>query len=288
MPLVEYRSRPSALAYMSRAMWAGRRGTPTLPLPELIVRWRGVRPVSRDVDDVCALAEQPRSDFLPFLYFHIVGFRLQMALLTHPAFPVPIWRMLQVRNALVQRRPVRRAASVDFELVLAAMRIFEKGMEADVSMKVSESGELVHESLNTFYARGTFGPASASRAPSPPEPDGATLATWVTPRHAALRFARLTGDYNPLHLSDFYARRLGFGSASLHAQRVLGACLAHLPAFDWQAPCRMEAWIKGPVPYGAPVGLRACPRADAVDFGLWTQLDPRPAIVARAVRLATP
>lgn len=287
MALVEYRSRPSALAYMSRAMLSGRRARPTLRLPELIVRWRDVRAVSRDVDEVCALAEQARSDFLPFLYFHIVGFRLQMALLTHPAFPVPIWRMLQVRNSLVQRVPVHRSASVDFELALAAIRTFEKGMEADVSMKVSESGELVYESLNTFYARGAFGPASASRAPSPPEPGGAAVASWVTPRHAALRFARLTGDYNPLHLSDFYARRLGFGRASLHAQRVLGACVARLPAFDWQARCRMEVWIKGPVPYGAAVSLRASTQTHAVDFGLWTQLDPRPAIVARVVQPGT-
>ncbi len=282
MPVVEYRSRPSALAYMSCALLARRHAA--AGLPQLIVRWRGVRAVSSDVDAVCALAEQPRSEFLPFLYFHVVGFRLHMALLTHPAFPVPIWKMLQVRNALVQHRRLRRSDSVDFELRLAAIRVVDKGMEADVSMSVAESGALAWESLNTFYARGAFGPATATRELSPAEPGGPAIAAWVTPTHGALRFARLTGDYNGLHLSDFYAKRLGFGRASLHAQRVLGACLAHLPGPDWEAPCRMEAWIKGPIGYGVPGSLRASELPGGYDFAFWTALDPRPAIVARVAR----
>jgi hypothetical protein len=285
MPVVEYRSRPSALAYMSRAMLSARCRAPAIQFPQLSVRWRGARAVSRDIDEMCALAEQPRSAFLPFLYFHVVGFRLHMALLTHPAFPVPIWRMLQVRNALVQHRRLRRSASIDFELRLAAVRIFEKGLEADVSMTVSESGELAWESVNTFYARGAFGTTSANREPSPAESPGPVIATWTTPAGGALRFARLTGDYNGLHLSDFYAKRLGFGRASLHAQRVLGVCLARLPALDCEAPCRMEAWIKGPVAYGVPVSLRANEHQAGYDFGLWTDFDPRPAIVARVARL---
>ena len=285
MPVVEYRSRPSALAYMSRAMLA-RRHAPAR-LPQLIVRWRGVRAVSSDVEAVCALAEQPRSEFLPFLYFHIVGFRLHMALLTHPAFPVPIWRMLQVRNRLVQHRRLRRSASVDFELRLAAVRVFDKGMEADVSMSIHESGALAWESINTFYARGTFGTATARREPSPAGAGGPAIATWLTPTHGALRFAGLTGDYNGLHLSDFYARRLGFGRASLHPQRVLGACLARLPPLDEAAPCRMEAWIKGPVAYGVAVSLRASAQPAGHDFALWSELDPRPAIVAQVAQLST-
>ena len=37
-------------------------------------------------------------DHLPLLYPHTFGFRLPMAILTHPSFPVPIWGVLQTRK----------------------------------------------------------------------------------------------------------------------------------------------------------------------------------------------
>jgi hypothetical protein len=277
MPVVEYRSKPSALLYMARAVLplAARRAP--LSAPELLLRWTGVRAATRDVDAACALAEQPRCERLPFLYFQIVGFRLHMALLTHGAFPVPIWRMLQVRNRIVEHRALLRSCIVDLELRLAALRMLDKGLEADLHMSVTESGGLAWESINTFYARGRFGPASAQAADSPAAPEGKPIAEWTAATGGAWRFAGLTGDYNPLHLVDARARRGGFPRAFLHAQRVLGACLARLP----EPPRSLEAWIKGPVPYGARVRLRAREEEGACRFALWTELDARPAIVGR-------
>jgi hypothetical protein len=62
---------------------------------------------------------------------------------------------------------------------------------------------------------------------------------------------------------------------------VLGACLARLPALAGKAPAELEAWIKGPVPYGARVHLRASDEDAGCRFALWTETDPRPAIVGR-------
>ncbi len=264
---------------MAAAVLSSAAKRPPLRFPELVVRWRGVRASEADVEDVCRLAEQPRSRTLPFLYFQVIGFRLHMALLTHPAFPLPIWRMMQVRNRLRQERPLARTASVDFELRLQDHRILAKGAEVDVYMSVSESGAPAWESLNTFYARGAFGVATSAAAESMPAPGGPELARWTASTEGALRFASLTGDYNGLHLSDFYSRRLGFAQAFLHPQRVLGACLARM--LGDRAPSRLEAWLKGPVPYGAGVHLRAEERGGETRFGLWSETDPRPALLGR-------
>lgn len=275
---VEYRSKPWALAYMAKAFLPKR-----MPVgqPDLVMRWCAVRAAPGEVDDVCSLAEEPRTQSLPFLYFDIVGFRLQMALLTHPAFPVPIWRMLQIRNRLVQHRPLPRTASVDLELRLAALRILAKGLEADVQMTVTESSRVAWECVNTFYSRGSFGPANAVAAEAMTPPDDRPLAQWTSSRVGAWRFAKLTGDYNPLHLADGYARRRGSPRAFLHPQRVLGACLARLPRLAERTPASLDVWIKGPVPYGAKVRLAASDEQGGCRFALWTELDPRPAIVGR-------
>ena len=279
MPVVEYRSPPSVLAYMAKA-FVPKRGP--LHVPELILRWRGLRATPREVDAVCELAAQPCTEFLPFLYFQVIGFRLQMALLTRPSFPVPIWRMLQVRNRLVQHRALPRAASVDIELRLAALRVLDKGLEADLHMTVNESSRLAWECVNTFYSRGNFGPASARAADSFAPPADRPLAQWTSPLAGAWRFAKLTGDYNPLHLADGYARRRGSPHAFFHPQRVLGACLARLPRLSGKTPATLDAWIKGPVPYGAKLRLAASDEQDGgCRFALWTEHDPRAAIVGR-------
>jgi hypothetical protein len=146
-------------------------------------------------------------------------------------------------------------------------------------MTASESGERAWESVTTFYARGAFGAATA-RAPEPiSEPGGPPIAEWSTARSGAFRFASLSGDYNPLHFSDAYARRFGFARAFLHSQRVLGACLARLPRPPAAERRTLEAWIRGPVPYAARARLRAASEGAGWRFGLWTELDPRPAIL---------
>ncbi len=276
---VAYRSKPSALAYMAAAMlpWAAKRAP--LRFPQLVLRWRKARAAAAELDDVCRLAEQPRSETLPFLYFHVIGFRLHMALLAHPAFPLPIWNILQVRNRLTQHRALSPATPVDFELRLLEHRIVEKGLEFDLHMVVSESAAPAWESVNTFYVRGTFGAATGSPLPSPAAPGGPAIASWAASREGALRFSSLTGDYNPAHLADFYARRQGFKNAFLHPQRVLGACLARLPVEG--EPAKLQAWIKGPIPYGARVLLRAEEDEGETRFALWSDSDARPAIVGR-------
>ena len=262
MPLVEYRSKPSALVYMARAVLPSAAKRRPLAAPELVLRWRGVRLASSELE--------------PVLYFHVAGFRLHMALLTHPAFPLPIWKMLQVRNRLVQHRALASGSRVDLELRLAALRVLEKGMEADLHLSVTESASLAWEGVTTFYARGRFGATAEGAVPSPPEPPGPPIGEWTVPEHGALRFARLTGDYNGLHLSDAYARRMGFAKAFLHPQRVLDACLKRLAP---RAPRVLEAWLKGPVPYGAKARLCTADADGGCRFGLWTEFDPRPAIL---------
>lgn len=278
MALVEYRSKPSALAYMAKA-FLPKHGP--VRQPYLVMRWRGLRAAPGDIDQICSLADEPRTQSLPFLYFDIVGFRLQMALLTHPAFPVPIWRMLQVRNRLLQHRALPLCASVDIELRLEALRILGKGLEADLHMTVTESSRIAWECVNTFYSRGSFGPANAVAAESIAPPDDRPLAEWSSPAGGAWRFARLTGDYNPLHLVHGHARRRRFPRAFLHPQRMLGACLARLPQLAGRTPGTLDAWIKGPVPYGAKVRLAASDEPGGCRFALWTDFDPRPAIVGR-------
>ena len=186
------------------------------------------------------------------LYPLVIGFRLQMALLTHRAFPFPIWGALQIRNHVVLHRPFSRDDVLDMHTEVETKRELEKGTEVDLRSTVRVAGELVWECVNTIYYRGVRrGRDEASVLAVPPSVEASVAARWVVPVDGRWRFGRLTGDYNGIHQWSWYARLFGFRGAFQHPQRVLGQCLAHLPRPVTQPPFCLNTWLKGPVYYGA-------------------------------------
>jgi hypothetical protein len=281
MPL-EFRRAPSALAFMARAIFTPRRPGLQAEPPALSAAWRGHRVGGAQLDDFLSLTGLAGHPAWPLLYAHAVGFRLQMVVLTDSRFPLPIWNSLQIRNHLVLHRPFDRGATLDFETRVAAQRVVEKGVEINLDSTARAGGELLWESSNTFYYRGRFG-AAEEGAPfaAPPLVESADAVRWTMPVGGGIRCARLTGDYNGIHLSDWYARRFGFRGAFQHPQRVIGECLARLPQRTSAMPLRLEVWLKGPAYYGSVAALRFIDTREAVNFALHVDDDERPAIVGR-------
>jgi hypothetical protein len=281
---LEFSRRPSALRYMAAAFLPSPGRDPQAGCADLSARWCGHRASERELAGFLAATGSPgvQARQLPLLYPHTIGFRLQMAILTRPVFPVPIWRVLQVRNHLLQHRTIDAAESLDFETSVEGHRFVDKGLEVDLGTRVKSAGTLVWESLNTFYVRGRFGAAQPdallARTPEIPREE---IARWHMASSARLRFGFLTGDYNGLHLWSPYARRLGFEAAFFHSQRVLGHCLARLDIRRHHPPLRLDAWLKGPVYYGSDVRLCASFAAKGATFALFSGAEERPAMVGR-------
>ena len=291
MPIrLDYRAKPGFLGFMAQ-MWRPKpAGAALAPLPEMVAEWRGQTSTARERADFLDLSGMPADAELSILYPHTASFPMLIAMLSHPAFPLPIWRMLQVRNRLALHEAIEPDAVLDFTVRSGERRVLEKGVEIDLQVTARRAGRSVFEATNSFYSRGRFGPASAE-APASPVLGGPALAEWRMPAHGRLGYSRLSGDFNPLHLSDAYARRQGFARAFAHPQRAIGQCLGHLGAMGamgamgslGQAPLQLETWIKGQVFYGARVALRAEQEARGGAFALHVDGDERPAIVGRYV-----
>ena len=280
---------PSAPAYMLNAFrpspgWNSARGCPDLRLA-----WRGYRVESAALGllrSVSGLAGEELPAWLCMLYPQVTGFRLTMALLTHPAWPLPIWNALQVRNRLRLHAPFRPGDEFELDVHASGWRVLAKGVEIDLHSRLMQQDACRWESVVTFYYRGRHdaetesGLALGAAATSPAVTDGEPgAASWNVGDGHRWRYAGLTGDYNGLHQWDRYARRMGFPAAFPHPQRVLGQCLARLPDAG-PAPLALDLWIKGPVFFGRDVTMHHRPAAVARrDFGLWLAGESRPALV---------
>lgn len=276
---LEYRAKPSFLGFMAQ-MWRPKRGSgDDGRLPAIESRWRGQRASPRELAAYFALSGMPPDSDLSILYPHTVSFPMLMAMLSHPAFPLPIWKLLQVRNRLTLHEAIAPDAVLDFTVRTGARRVIDRGVEMDLEVQAASGGRLVFEGTNTFYARGRVGPAAAT-APASPAVAAASGVEWRMPDSGGLRYCCLSGDFNPLHLNNGYARRQGFAGAFAHPQRVIGQCLGHLGALG-HAPLCLETWIKGPVYYGSALALRADVEPGSGVFALHVDADERPAIVGR-------
>lgn len=265
---------------MARAILVPRRPGLAGGLPPLAATWRGHPVAGAQLDDFLDLTGLEGHPLWALLYPQAAGFRLLMTLVTDYGYPFPIWSALQVRNRLALREPYARGDALDLHAKVAEARALDKGTEIDVAFAALRGGAVVWEGVTTFYYRGHHGaPPPASPPAAAPAVEGAVVAEWIPESTARLRFARLTGDYNGIHLSDRYARLLGFRGAFHHPQRMLGQCLAHQPRARPALPIGLDARLKGPVYYGAKVSLRSS--ADGKEFGLFVEGDERPAILGR-------
>lgn len=278
---LEFRHTPPAWRYMLGALRPSP-GVPAGAFPRISARWSGWRADGGQVRDflrLCGGTSEARQ--LPALLPHAIAFRLQMVVLTHPSFPVPIWRVLQVRKALLQLGPIGLDEALDFECAVHAHRILGKGLEVDLHTRILAGGRLACESLNTFHVRGRFGAGGAPEAAASPRVAGDPVAGWHLPAGGGRRFGELTGDYNGIHLWNPYARAFDFRRAFFHPLRALGQGLAREPAGLPPAPYRLDAWFKGPVYQDSNVQLRSQASADGMVLALHLAQEDRPAIVAR-------
>ena len=109
------------------------------------------------------------------------------------------------------------------------------GAAVDLRATVSAGGEEVWRSTSTYLARGAKAPEGAPEA----EIEVAVgdlervAATWRIPDDAGRRYAKVSGDVNPIHLSGLTAKAFGFKRAIAHGMwvkaRVLGALAGRLP-----------------------------------------------------------
>ena len=181
---------------------------------------------------ICGL---PLNDVLPATYPHMLTFPLQMALMTERSFPLALPGLVHVRNRIEVVRPIGADALLDLEVWAENYAQHRSGAAVDLCATVSAGGQEVWRSRSTYLARGATAPEGAPEADievSVGELERVT-ATWRVPDDAGRRYAKVSGDVNPIHLSGLTAKAFGFKRAIAHGMwvkaRVLGTLSGRLP-----------------------------------------------------------
>lgn len=223
-------------------------------LPELGLRCRvSVNP--HDVAayrKVCGFSEGP---ILPATYPHILAFGLQMKLLTDPRFPFPLLGLVHLGNRIRIHRPLGSVNELSIGVHAHHLKPHAKGATFAVVTTVEDSLGVLWEAESRMLCRGVKldGEAPDDSLPTPTEVS--ELTRWKAPADIGRRYARVSGDYNPIHLSALTAKLFGFPQAIAHGlwnkARMLAALGEHLPA----ANVEIDVEFKKPVRLPSEVTL---------------------------------
>ncbi|WP_435198448.1 MaoC family dehydratase [Janibacter sp. GS2] len=215
-------------------------------LPDTTVRLSGHGVDRHDLLEYQRICGFNNSDVLPHTYPHVLGFPLQMTLMSGRGFPLPLMGLVHVENVITVHRELRFDEALDITVSAENLRAHPKGTVVDLVTEVEVAGERVWEGRSTYLARGR-GDAEADRgAPAPPIPTGYAAARWSLPGDLGRTYGLASGDINPIHMSAVTAKAMGFPRAIAHGMwtyaRVLGAI-----GPVTSGPSTSHVWFKKPV-----------------------------------------
>lgn len=247
---------------------SGAVGSDDLPTTGLLLR--DVRADAEHLTAYQHLVGEPARDQLPAGFVHVLAFPVAMALMVRRDFPLPLLGMVHVANRVEQRRALRLEETLDVVVRARDLRRHRAGVTVDVVAQVSAGDDVVWKGTSTYLAKGLrldgqddgqdapsgrSGPAAPSGEPdreARPVPTG----RWRLPADVGRRYAAVSGDRNPIHLSPLAAKAFGFRRAIAHGMYTAARALADLGPAARGETFAWEISFAKPVLLPSTIGVR--------------------------------
>lgn len=215
-------------------------------------------------------------DRVPSAYLHTIAFPVAMSILARADFPLPLLGMVHLRNEVHQSRQVSAFETLRVVAFAEDLRAHAAGTQVSVMTEVSVGTERVWTGRSVYLARGVHldgaGPREPGEEGRPAFSAPAPTALWRLDAGIGRRYAAVSGDWNPIHLSGPTAKALGMKSAIAHgmylaARMVEQAAVAPAGAMDWRidfaAPVRLPGCVTTSF---SPAGAGGGARVDALGW----------------------
>lgn len=198
------------------------------------------------------------STVVPATYPHILAAPLHLKIFAAAAFPLRPMGLLHVANRIETLGKLAVGMTVAVDVAVRGYRNTDAGWAFDLESQLSSRGKPVWRETSSYLSR--WEDASERPGGRPPRPPR-------VPRHAqvldefdvtlrtAWDYARVSWDYNPIHLSDPTARLFGLRGAISHGMWSLARLLAR-PCAPLPARTEIDARFLVPVSLPARVAVK--------------------------------
>ena len=190
---------------------------------------------------LCGFTDDGR---LPPTYPHILAFALQMKLLTADDFPFPLLGLVHLENRLRVLRPLGGLGPFRVSVAVAGLAPHDKGATFSLITRLEDKLGLLWEGDSRILHRGVRVDGQPVERVEPAPLPLAEVARWRAPANIGRQYARVAGDYNPIHMSTLSARLFGFPRAIAHGlwnkARTLAALGERLPEAGFEVEVRFQ------------------------------------------------
>lgn len=158
-------------------------------------------------------------------WIHCLAMPLHLGLLLDKAFVFRVMGLVHMENQITQYRAIGLDEHIDIQCECAALTRHRLGWQFDIVTKVHVGSELVWEGKSTSLAR--QGQVAAKRI-AVARPAANADQIWHLEADLGRRYARVSGDYNPIHLYAWSARLFGFKAPIIHGMWSKARCISAL------------------------------------------------------------
>ena len=251
---------PSGLACYPRVVLTGRPPiTEVVDPPEFHARVERVKLQQDEVAKYAAVCGFDAAAGVPVTYPHVLAMPLHLKIFSTEAFPLRPMGLIHLSNVIESPGEVRPGVAVDMDVALRNYRKTDAGMVFDLDSQLAAGGKVLWRETCVFLSRWPDSvERTGARPPRPPKApkDARVLQELDVSLRTAWDYARVSRDFNPIHLNDRAARFFGLRGAISHGMWSLARALAAESRKASAKGSRLETQFLTPVQLPAKVNVK--------------------------------
>ena len=212
--------------------------------PGIGLQLRGLTIDGQHVAQYCQVTGFRLRDEVPAPYLFVLAFPMILELMGDEEYPLPVLGSVHLSHDIEVHEPIRIGDSVDLTVRAGNIRPHRRGLVVDFWCEVYRDGALAVTQTASFLAKGArFDSSTAAAVRTRGEDDARTLAapaqlaadyqarptaavTHTYDRALVGRYAEVSGDRNPIHVSALGAKAFGFARPIAHGMLTFARTVA--------------------------------------------------------------
>lgn len=167
------------------------------------------------------------SEYVPSTYWHTRFLGIRILLASDPKFPFPLPGMVHLTDTIRQYHNILPTDVLWMECYLGDFLAHEKGTAFETITKLYRDDVLVWEenTVNLYIGKSKLGDKeyNSYEFPKLQQPKEEKL---YIPTNMGRKYAKISGDFNPIHVSVIGAKLFGFKKSLMHGWYGLNKILA--------------------------------------------------------------
>jgi hypothetical protein len=164
---------------------------------------------------------------------------------------VKLFGLVHVQNRIAMRQPLSAEEPAEIRAWIESHRETERGQEFELHTEYVVAGDAIWDETCTFLARrkppAGAKPGGARNADGAPDAAAIKSSSFRAPSGLGRRYGFISGDVNPIHMSDLSARAFGFPHAIAHGMWSLGRSASDFEAEQFNGGCELSVTFKLPI-----------------------------------------